>query len=133
MHPSFILLTYRFSSKLSFSAETFFLHSDIELKFGRSGPCGLQQKTRILGCPKTPCSTSYTPRVGSETRGYGFNFLFVIAQVSLHKIGSGEKSYSQGAGWGRVKSGTIKFIFRSCLRKNFNCGQYMVDNMNFCL
>ena len=42
----------------------------------------------------------------------------------------GRKSHSQGSDGG-PRSGTVKKFFWTCLRKNFNCGQYMDDKNNF--
>ena len=40
-----------------------------------------------------PAPRSTHPVGGSGARGYGSNFLYLIAEVVLHKINSGEKSY----------------------------------------
>ena len=54
---------------------------------------------------------SYTPREGvSGTRGYGSDFLYMKAEVFLHKISSGKKSYSQGASRGVPKVGRSIFV-----------------------
>ena len=50
----------------------------------------------------------HTPGGGSEPGVTGPIFWYVIAEVFLHNISSGSKSYSQGASGG-PQSGTVKF------------------------
>ena len=69
-------------------------------------------------CGSTRCSTSYTPR-GIRNRSYGSNCFIFDSWGLLHKINSGEKSYSQGPSWGSPKwdgqksTDDLRWIFKN--------------------
>ena len=77
-----------------------------------------------------PAPRAKRPRV-QEPGVTGPFFIFIIPEVFLRKISSGEIFLSESeVGGGSTKWDSQK-NFRKCPRENYNCGRYMGDKHEF--